>query len=121
MKSYLPYFQPARETISPAAETKRPNNVAEPLDVKIRAIPNKDIEIPKSDRRIKTSPSFCYSLFYLSFFNSKWPVRIDEDALFAYYTPFLGLEASTPGGSGGALRPWTESSKGIKSGSSHAL
>jgi hypothetical protein len=58
VKNYLPYFQPAIETISPTAETKRPNDVAEPLDVKIRAIPNKDIEIPKSDKRIKTFPPF---------------------------------------------------------------
>ena len=31
VKNYLPYFQPARETISPTAETERPNDVANDL------------------------------------------------------------------------------------------
>jgi len=43
---------PTNETTNPKNEIPSPNVVAEPLDVKISAIPNRIIEIPKSDKRI---------------------------------------------------------------------
>lgn len=91
-----PIKQEINETIKPKNETPSPNADAEPLDDNINAIPKSDIEIPKSDKRIITSPS--YKLLqenYTIFSPTKLPVTsMNKRGAAAKHTPPLKCPVS---------------------------